>query len=188
MNMEGVWRISNTRASTGLFSYHNAGDSGTYTSDTCASITSIPFVVAAGGTLQYDARFNLEQNWDGVVVEISTNGGSTWADLPPTGGYPGTLSETGSPPINACGYAATQGAYTGSSGGVFQAKASSLAAFAGQTVMIRWRFTSDPGAEEEGFYLDNVRLPSVGAPDPNVIFVGGFEDGETGTPSGPGCS
>jgi hypothetical protein len=177
MNMQGVWRITNTQASTGIHSYHNAGDTGTYTADTCAAITTPPIQIPAGATLQYDARFDLELNWDGVIVEISTNGGATWADLPPTGGYPSTLSQTGNPPINACGYASTQGAYTGSSGGVFQAKSSSLAAFAGQTVQIRWRFTSDPGSEEAGFYLDNVRIPGVG-PDPSLIMASGFEDGE----------
>jgi len=189
MDMQGVWRISNTRASTGTLSYHNGGDTGTYIANNCSAITTMPFVVAAAGTLQYDARFNLEANWDGVVVEISTDG-LNWSNLAPTGGYPGSFADTGNPPVNACGYPASQGAYSGSSSNVFQAKSSSLASFAGQTVRVRWRFSSDPASEEEGFYLDNVRLPAVpsSAVGGNHIFLGGFEDGETQPGGGAGCN
>ncbi|MEO6595573.1 MAG: S8 family serine peptidase, partial [Planctomycetota bacterium] len=177
MTMESPWRISNTRASTGSFSYHNAGDGQTYLANTCAAITSPPFVVPNGASLTYDARYNLEVNWDGVVVEISSDGGATWSDLPPDGGYPATLSATGSPPVNACGYAATHGAFTGSSLTLFQAKTTNLAAFANRAVMVRWRFTSDPGSEEEGFYLDNVRVNGTGpVPDPGRIFGSSFEE------------
>ena len=82
-----------------------------------------------------------------MVVEISTNSGATWSDLPPAGGYPTNFGQTGSPPINACGYVASHGAFGGSSGGVFQTKTSSLAAFAGQTVRSAGGCL-DPGAEE----------------------------------------
>jgi hypothetical protein len=178
MSMQGPWQITNVRASSGAFSYHNAADGQTYAPDTCAAITTIPVRVPPNGVLSYKARFNLEANWDGVVVEISTNGGASWADLPPAGGYPGTLSQTQNPPINACGYAATQGAFTGSSGGVFNTYTSNLTAFAGQTVLLRWRFTSDPGSEEEGFYLDEVSLPQT--VPAGTLMISGFEDNDIG--------
>ncbi len=191
MSMASPWRISNVRASTGTLSYHNANDNQTYTSDTCAAITSIPFTVPAGGTLQYAARYNLEQNWDGVVVEISTDNGATWTDLPPTGGYPSSFSQTGSPPVNACAFAATHGAFSGSSGGVFTNFSTSLASFAGQTVKVRWVFSSDPASEEEGFYLDNVQLPQAGNL-PDAMNRAGFEDSDVPptvvTGSSPGCT
>ncbi len=181
MTMQSPWRITNTRASTGTFSYHNAGDGQNYLANTCASMSTPPFIVPAGATLNYAARYNLEQDWDGVVVEISTNGGASWADLPPNGGYPGTLSMTQNPPVNACGYPATQGAFTGSSLTLFQEKATNLASFAGRAVMIRWRFTSDPGSEEEGFYLDNVRVSGTSTTDPDRIFGSSFEELEGST-------
>ncbi len=179
MSMQRPWQITNTRASNGTLSYHNAADAQTYPPDTCAAITTIPVRVPPNGVLSYKARFNLELNWDGVVVEISTNGGTTWSDLPPTGGYPSTLSQTQNPPINACGYPATQGAFTGSSGGVFNTYSSNLAAFAGQTVLLRWRFTSDPGSEEEGFYLDEVSLPQT--VPASTLMISGFEDNDVGS-------
>lgn len=133
----------------------------------------------AGSTLTYKARYNLELNWDGVVTEISTDGGNSWATLAPTGGFPSTLSQTGTPPVNACGYAATQAAFTGSSANAFNTFSSSLAAFAGQNVRVRWRFTSDPGSEEEGFYLDEVSVTNASTPgmclNNEVLLKDGFE-------------
>jgi len=179
MSMQRPWQITNVRASNGILSYHNAADGQTYAPDICAAITTIPVRVPPNGVLRYRARFNLELNWDGVVVEISTNGGTSWADLPPTGGYPSTLSQTQNPPVNACGYPATQGAFTGSSDGAFNSYTSNLAAFAGQTVLLRWRFTSDPGAEEEGFYLDEVSLPQT--VPVGTLMISGFEDNDVGS-------
>ncbi|HSM51452.1 MAG TPA: S8 family serine peptidase [Thermoanaerobaculia bacterium] len=184
MALETPWSVTAARAAAGQLSYRNAADGATtYLADTCAAITTPDIPLPAGSpSLSYAARWNLEAQWDGVVVEISTNGGASWTDLPPAGGYPGNFSQTGNPPINACGYAASRGAYNGSSGGVFQTKTSSLAAYAGQTVRIRWRFSSDPGAEEEGFYLDQVAITGATVPDPcvpNAMWADGFESGAT---------
>ena len=99
------------------------------------------------------------------MVEISTDGGNNWAISTPTGGYPGNFSQTGSPPINACGYPASQGAFSGASAGfaagTYQNISHDLAAFAGQSILVRWRLSTDPGSEEAGFFLDNVRINAV---------------------------
>jgi hypothetical protein len=110
-----------------------------------------------------------------VVQEISTDGGNTWNDLPPTGGYPSSFAQTTNPPVNACGYAASHGAFNGvttagsnadpNNGGataVFKPFTTSLASYAGQNVQIRWRFSSDPAAGFAGFFLDQVQI--TGAP------------------------
>ena len=177
-----VWSVSNDRAAVGTLSYRNAADgAGTYRADTCASIETPAIQLQAGSPLlSYQARWNIEVNFDGVVTEISTNGGATWVDLPPAGGYPSSFSQTGNPPINACGYPASQAAYSGNSASAFVAKSSSLAAFAGQNVKIRWRFSSDPGAEEEGFYLDAVSITNATVPGTclgggDAMFQDGFE-------------
>ena len=110
-----------------------------------------------------------------MVVEISSDDGATWSDLPPSGGYPGSFEATGSPPINACGYPSAQGAFSGDNG-AFQTYASSLAAYAGQRVRIRWRFSSDPGIELQGFHLDTIRIDSPGLPLPaDLILRAGFK-------------
>ena len=125
----------------------------------------------AGATLSFQARYDLEFQWDGVVQEISTDGGANWTDLPPDGGYPSSFAQTGDPAGNACGYDASQGAFNGvttassnadpgngTSTAMFKPFTTSLEAYAGQSVMIRWRFSSDPAANFLGFLLDSVRI------------------------------
>ena len=178
MAVDTAWSVTNDRFATGALSYRNARDgAGTYTADTCAAITTPSMPITASSVLSFKARYNVEIDWDGVVMEISTNGGSTWTDLPPTGGYPATLSASQG---NACGYPTTQGVFAGSSGGVFSNFTRSLSSFAGTNAMVRWRFTSDGGAEEEGFYLDDVQITNASVPDAclapgTIIFRNGFE-------------
>ena len=177
---EAPWQISSVQGRSGQRSYHNAADRDLYPRNTCAALTTPEIVLDANAELSYYARFNLEFEWDGVIVEISTDGGQTWTDLPPTGGYPGTLADTqgtsgSDPPANVCGYPKTAGAFTGPSGNAnlteWTQYRSSLSAHAGKTVRIRWRFTSDPGLEYEGFYLDDVAISNVKVPGPCVAVV-----------------
>lgn len=180
--LDPPWQITNTAASNGSYSYHSAADNQSYPSNTCAAATTPALTLTAHPQLSYAAQYNLESEWDGVVVEISTDG-TNWNDLPPTGGYPDALSQTQSPPVNACGYAATQGAFTGKSTAAsasaanddpaplaFRRFGSDLSAYAGQKVQIRFRLSSDPATEFAGFFLDEVRVN-----DADEIFADGFE-------------
>ncbi|HEU4663958.1 MAG TPA: S8 family serine peptidase [Dokdonella sp.] len=175
LTLEAPWQITNVAASAGSYSYHNGSDASTYLDNTCASITTPTLAITPGATLSFQAKYDLEFQWDGVVQEISTDGGNTWADLPPTGGYPSSFAQTGAPPVNACGYAASHGAFNGvttagsnadpnngTATAVFKPFSTSLASFVGQSVQIRWRFSSDPAAGFSGFFLDQVQIS--GAP------------------------
>jgi hypothetical protein len=187
LSLESPWRITNTDAADGTFSYRSAGDGQNYPDLTCASITMPVLTIPAQATLSFEARYDLEFQWDGVVQEISTDGGANWTDLPPDGGYPSSFAQTGDPPGNACGYDASHGAFNGvttassnadpgngTSTAIFKPFTTSLGAYAGQSVMIRWHFSSDPAANFLGFLLDNVRIE---APTTDQIFADGFDGG-----------
>ena len=171
LTLEAPWQITNVTASAGSYSYHNGGDSGPYLDNTCASITTPSLAITAGATLSFQAKYDLEFQWDGVVQEISTDGGNTWVDLPPTGGYPSSFAQTTNPPVNACGFLPSHGAFNGvttassnadpnngTATAVFKPFTTSLASFAGQNVKIRWRFSSDPAAGFSGFFIDQVQI------------------------------
>lgn len=162
MTMQSPWSISNQLPAQGNFSYRSA-DADIYPSNACADLATLPITLASGSPqLQYRARWQLEADFDGVVVEISDDNGSTWTPIAPAGGYPGSFAETGTTPINACGYPATQAAFSGASTGfatgTYQSLSHDLSAYAGQDVLIRWRLSTDPGSEEAGFFLDEVRV------------------------------
>ena len=185
MRVDDVWSVSNERASNGSLSYRSTQEGNTtYTSNTCGRMYSQEFSIAANpannATIAYKTRYDIETDWDGVVVEISNDGGNSWSDLPPVGGYPNDFSSTGNPPINVCGYPQSQGAFNGSTNGLFQNITHNLSAYHGQTVQIRWSFSSDPGSEEEGFYLDelsynNILVPQSCTIQNDLIFLNGFE-------------
>lgn len=191
MALQAPWQVTDSAASNGSLSYHNAADNQPYPDMTCASITLPPLTLNSGATLSFKARYDLEYQWDGVVMEISTDGGSTWQDLPPTGGYPSSFAQTQNPPVNSCGFASSHGAFSGvstasnnanpnngSATAVFKPFSVSLASYAGQTVQLRWRMSSDPAANFDGFLLDEVSMSDDTTPNADVIFASGFEDGE----------
>lgn len=159
VDLQAPWQIAAGVASQGVRAYRTSTAGLRYPKNACAAIALPALVVPDGASLSYAARYQLENEWDGVVVEISSDDGATWSDLAPEGGYPGSFAQTMDPPINACGFALSRAAFTGDNGG-FHTYVSALSAFAGQRVRIRWRFSSDPGLEFDGFNLDDIRIES----------------------------
>jgi len=192
LSLEAPWQITNTAAADGVFSYHNAGDNQSYPDLTCASMTLPEIVLPDSATMSFEAKYDLEFEWDGIVQEISTDGGTTWNDLPPDGGYPSDFSQTLNPPVNACGYPANHGAFNGvttpssnadpgngTATAVFKPFTTDLGAYAGQTVMIRLRMSSDPSTTFDGFFLDALHITGEGG-TPDIIFQDGFDGPPTG--------
>ncbi len=180
---ESAWAISNLAAANGNLSYHTGGQGPNYPDLTCASIETPALTLGNNASLTFSAKYNFEFGWDGVVTEISTNGGASWVDLPPAGGYP-TVFNTGQPsPINACGFADGKGIYSGVSTAssnadadndnataVFKPFSVDLSSYSGQTIKVRWRLSSDPGLNYSGMFLDKVRIG-----DADSIFENSFD-------------
>lgn len=154
MQMTGLWTLSSARSNTGLASYFSG-----YANNLCAALSTPQLTLSAGTTpqLSYATAWDIENRYDGGVVEISTDGGATWMTLTPTQGYPGTFRKSS----NACGYKNRQGAYTGTGQLTFTTYTIDLTAYAGQTVMIRWNFSSDGSVTGEGWYVDDIVVSHV---------------------------
>lgn len=117
---------------------------------------AIPGNASAVTTMSFWHRYVVENTFDGCVVEISTNGGGTWTDLAPymSGArYNGTLSA-----LNT--FLGGRQAFTGNVGAAFVETRVNLAAFAGQNVLIRFRFASDPSVGGTGWFIDDILLES----------------------------
>jgi hypothetical protein len=170
------WRVTNQQNHTegGSLSYHAGPDGAAYPAMACAAATtpSIPLQGGQAPRLTFWERHNLEYLYDGVIVEISDSGG-VWSQLALTPDYPGALALTGSPPINACADASTVECFTGPYGNTILSPwkyyAADLTAFAGLAVRIRWRLTTDPATESEGFYLDDIQITYSGVPDDCLV-------------------
>lgn len=124
--------------------------------------TTGSFTLQAGpsaySTLSFWHMFNTEDGWDGGVVEISTNGGTSWIDLGPKmiqNRYNGSLGG-GSGNILA-----GRQAFTGMQNS-FMKTVADLSAYSGQAIMIRFRFTTDDNTAPAGggWYVDDVVINS----------------------------
>ncbi len=179
----------------GAYAYRTAGPgpNAIYSDSVCA-VAETPVLTVGTTTLNltYWERHQMEKGWDGVAIEYSRNGGA-WTDVPApsssttdgcmvsdiTADY-APLECTGAPPINACGYPASKAVITGpaAAGGVDCTTFTTAALTAygrrchlltglapGDTIKFRWRFTSDPGSEFKGFYLDDIAVTNIRLPN-----------------------
>ncbi|MBE1485623.1 immune inhibitor A domain-containing protein [Plantactinospora soyae] len=121
--------------------------------DDLTSTLARPLDLTGATTASINAKawYNIEEDFDYLYAEVSTNGGSTWTPLdhplidePEVGGTP----EKG---------------IDGSTEGEWIDLNYDLAAYVGQTVQFRYRYASDAGTNFEGAFLDNVSLVKNGA-------------------------
>ena len=119
--------------------------------------SAAPVPVAAGDQLSFWHSRGLETNFDGGVVEVSTNGGGTWSDIGEAAftanGYNVTISSCCSNPI------AGRRAFSGSSG--YVESVASLAAYVGQSILLRFRAASDSSVAAVGWTVDDVTIGKV---------------------------
>ena len=98
--------------------------------------------------------FDTEQNKDGGMVEISSDGGATWIDLGSNmyeNGYTGTLEDGSNDDID------NRDAFTGISGGYIRTMID-LFPYANTTVNIRFFFGTNNERAYDGWYLDDIML------------------------------
>jgi subtilisin-like proprotein convertase family protein len=115
--------------------------------------------------------YNLEDGFDGGVVEISVNGGP-FQDIVTAGGgffgpgYDGPISVNFGSPI------AGRQAFTGSSGGFLRTLAILPNSAIGQNVVFRFRAATDSSVSGSGWWIDNIALGGIASAD--ITAIAGF--------------
>ena len=149
------------------------------TSDQRLTSPAIPLPAEASPlTLQFWNDQTLERRsgggcWDAGLLEISTDDGSSWTQIVGaellTRGHDGAIGN-GNPAAGLQGWCGDPRAW--------ERYVIALDAYAGETVRLRWRVTTDGsvGRAPHGWYIDDVRVQTcvVDGPGPN-IFAHGFE-------------
>ena len=117
--------------------------------------------IAISGTnarLTFVHYYDVESGWDGGVLDISLNNGSTYNDILTaggsfvSGGYNGALNSSGVNPL------AGRDAWTGFSGGFVTTVVRLPASTAGQQVRFRWSLGTDDSLAVNGWYVDSVSV------------------------------
>lgn len=134
--------------------------------------------VTEASTLTFWHSYNLESGFDGGVLEGSTDNGETWFDMGPnltSGGYSGVISSLFENPLG------DREAWTGDSGGYVQV-AVTLAPYAGQDLLFRFREGNDNSVGGGGWYVDDVAVVDASA-CPTVTSTATMVPGATNTPT-----
>lgn len=105
--------------------------------------------------LSFRNRFDLENGFDGMVLEISIGGGAFQDILVAggsfaSGGYTGTISSSFSNPIGG------RQAWTGTSAGFILTSVNLPASANGQNIVLRWRRATDVSLGNTGVFIDNI--------------------------------
>lgn len=173
----GRWSITNIVAGSNLWHYPPGvdnifatsgvqnfwGDDAGHIGDAAIAMTLNVAIPAGDARMQFNHSYGFETglsvNYDGGVLEYSTNGGASWTDASSliTAGAPygGTLSTSDSNPL------AGRSAFVGDSYG-YTATQLNLTSLAGQNVRFRFRLGTDPSVEDYGWYIDDVRVYQCG--------------------------
>jgi len=103
----------------------------------------------------YWVWYDIEEGWDYVYLEVSTDGGETWQIL----NTPSGTDEN--PSGNSYGWA-----YTGYSGGrgapAWILETVDLSDYAGQEVTLRFEYVTDAAVNGEGLLLDDLSIEALG--------------------------
>jgi hypothetical protein len=175
-----TWTLSTARSVSGTTSFY-ATNVGTVSDQQLASAEfALPPV--PGIRLEFWSWQEVEDSssgcYDGGVVEISSDGGSSWVQVPGTAlltqGYDGPVSTCCSNPIGGAQ------AWCGDPRD-WTLKVADLSAWSGQTVSLRFRLGTDSIIDREGWYIDDVRVITPSSCfDGSGVFRDDFEAGDTG--------
>ncbi|MEP9361785.1 peptidase M6 [Nocardioides sp. CN2-186] len=118
-------------------------------------------VPAAGGTLSFQALWDTEEGWDFGFVQASTDGGKTWKSLSTEDTTdehdPGAVSNV----------VAEMPGFTGDSG-EWKTENADLSAYAGKKILIGFRYITDPGVNESGFWVRDIHVGGTTLPSDSL--------------------
>ncbi len=149
-----AWEPSSTRFASALFSAFSSGAA----SSSESSLVSPSFVLTAdGGQLSFEHAYDIENRFDGAVLEASRDEGA-WFDLiespsvSVTGGYTQTIRSNFGSAIEG------QMAWSGNQGSFITTTVDLPSEWAGESIRFRWRFVHDRSTLSDGWWIDNVKV------------------------------
>lgn len=116
-------------------------------------------------TLTFDNFIDIEVQWDFGAVQVSTDGGQSWTSLENENTRSDVVDE-GYPKIkeNVPGFT---GYYED-----WQKESFDLSQYAGQEIFVSFRYMTDWGYNDSGWFIDNIAIPEAG-----ISFSGDSMDG-----------
>ena len=153
-----TWTRSTSRYASPSYSFYSVDKNAISLQQLVSPSISIPETFGEPVVLKFWHWFNIESNstgcFDGALLEISSNGGQSWSQIPDslllTTGYAGTISSSyGNPKGGSQGWCGFQD---------WSEAVVDLTAYAGKSVKLRFTMTSDASLGLEGWYVDDFSM------------------------------
>lgn len=125
---------------------------------------SVDLTGKTSASLTLKGWWDIEENYDYLYTEVSTDGGANWTPVDGTANGK-TLPRDGG------GYPALTG-----TSGAYEDLFFPLDAYAGQQIQLRFRYLTDGGVAQQGFTADAISVTADGAP----VFSDGAEGDDNG--------
>ncbi len=154
LTVAAPWSVQATGGNNGPAVYAT----GVYGNDICVDLTTPEFTVSSD-TLSFWSRAEIELSFDKGEVQISTDGGTNWTRVEVA--YP----ETSVHSADQCSLGIGD-YFTGTSGSAWAEYTADLSAYAGQTAMLRWQFSTDGSLNNRGWWVDDIRVFDAGTCSP----------------------
>ncbi|MFT6127839.1 MAG: hypothetical protein ACJAVA_002335, partial [Flavobacteriaceae bacterium] len=142
--------------------------SGNYQNNENKSIelsNEVDLTSALGANASFYAKWDIENNYDYVQFEVSTNNGSSW--IAQCGKYTNDGSGNNSQPTGEPLYDGTQNSWV--------LEEIDLSDYLGENILVRFQFRSDNGVREDGFYFDDLKINVI---DEGTIGISDFENSQ----------
>ncbi|TKJ41220.1 hypothetical protein CEE37_06025 [candidate division LCP-89 bacterium B3_LCP] len=157
------WHISTMRNHTpdGFSSWKCGSEgSGGYGALLNAELVTPSLNFTSNARVSFWHRMNAEADWDGGIIEMEIGG--TWVQITPMSGYPDQITHTSS------GGPFAYGTQCYSSDFDWAYERAELP-YSGDDTQVRFRFGSDQGVGEEGWYLDDFVFYQPEAAPPAMV-------------------
>lgn len=113
---------------------------------------------ATNPVLTFDTKVDIEPNWDAGMVQVSTDNGATWTSLANenTVGQDTFPNNDQAPQIynNLPGFSRNDTAWG--------TESFDLSAYAGQEVLVSFRYMTDGAYNDSGWFIDNIKIDAIG--------------------------
>jgi hypothetical protein len=123
---------------------------GTYPLSATNQLVSPAIPLGSSPALTFWHRYNFETDvdgdWDGGIIQVSSDGGTNWTTITPAGDYPSSYVEV----LGEAGYNGNLDTWT-------QANFS-LTSYANSTVKFKWLMKSDGSVNWAGWFIDDVNV------------------------------
>lgn len=118
-------------------------------------------VPKSGATLSFQALWDIEDDYDFGFVQVSTDGGKTWTSL----ATEDTTTEAADDVSEA-----TVAMLPGFSGDSeeWKTETADLSAYAGKKVLLGFRYVTDPGSDEGGFWVRDISVGDTTLPSDSI--------------------